>query len=57
MTTEKTDDGYAPLDISSYLDGEETIAEYLAAAEDDDPRVLLLALDNVAKARARLAQA
>jgi probable addiction module antidote protein len=45
-------DEYAPMDISSLLDSEETIAEYLtAAAEDDDPRVLMLAIADVAKAR------
>ena len=54
----KTD--YAPLDIASYLDNEEVIAEYLtAAAEDEDPNVLLAAIANVAKARgmARVAEA
>jgi probable addiction module antidote protein len=54
----KTD--YAPLDIASYLDNEEVIAEYLsAAAEDEDPNVLLAAIANIAKARgmARVAQA
>jgi probable addiction module antidote protein len=43
---------YAPLDISSYLDGSELIAEYLAAAlEDEDPRVFLAALGQVTKAQ------
>jgi probable addiction module antidote protein len=43
---------YAPMDISSHLDNEEVIAEYLtAAAEDENPDVLLLALADVAKAR------
>ncbi len=54
----KTD--YAPLDIASYLNNEEVIAEYLtAAAEDEDPNVLLAAIANVAKARgmARVAEA
>jgi probable addiction module antidote protein len=47
MTTE-----YALFDASSYLDSDEMIAEYLtAAAEDDDPNVLLAALADVAKAR------
>lgn len=42
---------YAPFDVSDYLDNNEMIAEYLtAAAEDDNPDVLLLALANVAKA-------
>jgi DNA-binding phage protein len=37
--------GYAPFDASSHLDNEEVIAEYLtAAAEDENPDVLLLAL-------------
>jgi DNA-binding phage protein len=45
-------DTYAPLDISSFLDSEEMLAEYLiAAAEDDHPDVLLLAVADVAKAR------
>jgi probable addiction module antidote protein len=45
-------DEYAPLDIASHLDDEEVIAEYLtAAAEEDDPRVLLAAMAEVAKAR------
>jgi probable addiction module antidote protein len=43
---------YAPMDISSHLDNEEVIAEYLtAAAEDENPDVLLKALADVAKAR------
>lgn len=53
-------DAYSPMDISSLLDSEETIAEYLAAAtEDDNTDVLLLALANVAKARgmSRVAEA
>ena len=42
----------APFDASSHLDNEEVIAEYLsAAAEDENPDVLLLALADVAKAR------
>ena len=50
MTT--TTDQYTPMDISSLLDSEEMIAEYLtAAAEDENPDVLLLALADVAKAR------
>jgi probable addiction module antidote protein len=47
MTTE-----YALFDASSYLDSEVMIAEYLtAAAEDENPDVMLLAIANVAKAR------
>ena len=43
---------YAPFDISDHLDSDETIAGYLtAAAEDEDPNVLLGALAHVAKAR------
>jgi probable addiction module antidote protein len=43
---------YAPLDISSLLDSEEMIVGYLtAAAEDEDPNVLLGALAHAAKAR------
>jgi probable addiction module antidote protein len=43
---------YAPLDLSSYLDNDEVIAEYLtAAAEDENPAVLMAALGEVAKAR------
>ena len=43
---------YAPMDISSHLDNEEVIAEYLTtAAADENPDVLLLALANVVKAR------
>ena len=39
-------------DASAYLDDEETIAEYLTAAlEDENPDVFLLAVGNVAKAR------
>ncbi len=42
----------APFDVSDYLDNEEVIAEYLAAAlEDPDPNVFLRAVADVAKAR------
>lgn len=42
----------APFDASDYLDNEETIAEYLAAAlENPDPDVFLTAVRDVAKAR------
>jgi probable addiction module antidote protein len=45
-------DEYAALDIASHLDNEQVIAEYLtAAAEEDDPRVLLAAMAEVAKSR------
>ena len=43
---------FATFDAASYLDNEEVIAEYLtAAAEDENPAVLLTALADVAKAR------
>lgn len=42
----------APFDASDYLDNEEVIAEYLAAAlEDSNPNVFLRAVADVAKAR------
>jgi probable addiction module antidote protein len=45
-------DEYAPLDIASHLDNETVIAEYLTAAEEeDDPRVLIAAMTEVAKSR------
>ena len=44
--------GLAPFDAADYLDSEETIAEYLAAAlENPDPDVFLAAVADVAKAR------
>jgi probable addiction module antidote protein len=44
--------GLAPFDASDYLDSEEVIAEYLAAAlEDPDPEAFLAAVGDVAKAR------
>ena len=43
---------FAPFDAAEYLDNEEVIAEYLAAAlEDPDPEVFMMAVSNVAKAR------
>jgi DNA-binding phage protein len=43
----------APFDASEFLDDEEVIAEYLAAAlEDPNPDTFLRAVANVAKARA-----
>ncbi len=43
---------YAPFDASEFLDNEETIAEYLAAAlEDPNPDVFMRALAAVAKAK------
>jgi len=42
----------APFDASDYLDNEETIAEYLAAAlENPDQEAFLIAVRDVAKAR------
>ena len=42
----------APFDASDYLDNEETIAEYLAAAlENTDQDAFLIAVRDVAKAR------
>jgi probable addiction module antidote protein len=42
----------APFDAGSYLDDEETIAEYLTAAlEDPDPDVFLASVRDVARAR------
>ena len=42
----------APFDASDYLDNEETIAEYLAAAlENPDQDAFLIAVRDVAKAR------
>jgi probable addiction module antidote protein len=42
----------APFDASEFLDNEEVIAEYLAAAlEDANPDTFLRAMANVAKAR------
>lgn len=42
----------APFDASEFLDNEEVIAEYLAAAlEDPNPDTFLRAMANVAKAR------
>jgi len=44
--------GLVPFDASDYLDSEEVIAEYLAAAlEDSDPEAFLAAVGDVAKAR------
>ncbi len=41
-----------PFDASEFLDNEEVIAEYLAAAlEDDDLDAFLVAVRDVAKAR------
>jgi len=43
---------YAPFDVADYLENEEMMAEYLAAAlEDPNPDVFLAALGDVAKAR------
>ncbi len=43
---------FSPFNISDYLDNDEVIAEYLAAAaEDENPDVFLSAIAEVAKAR------
>jgi probable addiction module antidote protein len=43
---------FAPFNAADYLDNEEVIAEYLAAAlEDPEPEVFMMAVSNVAKAR------
>jgi chromatin segregation and condensation protein Rec8/ScpA/Scc1 (kleisin family) len=45
---------FAPFDAADYLDDEETIAEYLAAAsENPNPEVLRVAEQDVARARDR----
>ncbi len=44
--------GYTKFDASEYLDSEEMIAEYLAAAiEDGNPDLFVAALGDIAKAR------
>jgi probable addiction module antidote protein len=43
---------FKQFDASEYLDSEETIAEYLTAAlEDENPQVFIAALGDVAKVR------
>jgi probable addiction module antidote protein len=43
---------FTPFDASDYLDNEDTIAEYLTAAlEDENPDVFLAAIADVAKVR------
>jgi probable addiction module antidote protein len=43
---------FAPFNAADYLDNDEVIAEYLAAAlEDPDPEVFMMAVSNAAKAR------
>ena len=50
--TETNPPELAKFDVSDYLDSEEVIAEYLAAAlEDPDPDAFLAAVCDVAKAR------
>ena len=45
-------DDFRKFEAADYLDNEETIAEYLTAAlEDENPDVFLAALRDVAKAR------
>lgn len=48
----KTKTKFAKFDAADYLDNEETIAEYLTVAlEDENPDVFLAAIADVAKAR------
>ena len=42
---------YKPFEAAEYLDNDAVIAEYLSAAEDPNPDVLVAALGDVAKAR------
>ncbi|MCL6708061.1 putative addiction module antidote protein [Pseudomonas sp. R2.Fl] len=43
---------FSKFDVSDYLDSDEMIAEFLAAAlEDEDPDVFIAALGHVAKAK------
>ena len=43
---------FTPFDPADYLDNEDTIAEYLnAALEDENPEVFLMAIKDVARAR------
>jgi probable addiction module antidote protein len=43
---------FAPFDVADYLDSEDLMAKYLAAAaEDSDPDIFLAALGDVARAR------
>jgi probable addiction module antidote protein len=43
---------FTPFDAVDYLDDEETIAEYLnAALEDENPNMFLVAIKDVARAR------
>jgi probable addiction module antidote protein len=52
MAKRRTKLKIAPFEASDYLDNEEVIAEYLAAAlEDPNPDVFLHAVADVAKAR------
>ncbi|WP_273795241.1 addiction module antidote protein [Brucella intermedia] len=43
---------FTDFDVSDYLDSDEMIAEFLAAAmEDDNPEVFIAALGHIAKAK------
>ena len=49
---------FAPFDAADYLDDEEVIVEYLTAAlEDPNPDIFLVAVRDVARARALLKEA
>ena len=46
--------GFTKFDASEFLDSDDVIAEYLAAAlEDDNPDVFVVSLSNVASARGK----
>jgi hypothetical protein len=52
MAKRKNQLGIAPFDASEYLDNDELVADYLAAAlEDPNPDVFLHAVADLAKAR------
>ncbi len=54
LAAERIQRCFAPFDAADYLDDEETIAEYLAAAsENPNPDVLRAAKQDVARARDR----
>ncbi|MEL4378162.1 addiction module antidote protein [Brucella cytisi] len=42
---------FTDFDVSDYLDSDEMIAEFLAAAMEDDPEVFIAALGHIAKAK------
>jgi len=52
---DKTPEKFSRYDTADYLQSEEDIAAYLAAMSEEDPALLEIALDDVARARARKA--